>query len=147
MKVEQYFKWTGPIPTTAIETEPFWNACNQDQFLVQKCRDCGEVQYHYRAMCCHCWSDAVDDLPIAGTAKIWTLSVVEVNRSAQFAEWGVYATGVVELPEGVKVITRILAEDVHALKIGDDVTLAFAVAPTGQKVPVFVAMEPSRENH
>ena len=146
MKAENYYEWTGPLPSTSIETEPFWQACNQDRFLVQKCRDCGEVQYHYRAFCCHCWSDAIEDLPISGEGKVWTFSVVEVNRSPQFAEWGVYVTGVIEIPEGVKIISRILTDNPHQLRIGDDVKVAFATAKTGQKIPVFVASENSSED-
>ena len=131
--------WTGPLPTTVIETQPFWDACNRDVFLVQRCRECGETQYHYRAMCCHCWSDAVEDLPIEGSGKVWTYSVVKVNRSPQFGDWGVYATGVIEIPEGLKVISRIVTDTPEKIAIGTPVRLAFAQAESGQKIPVFIA--------
>ena len=139
MPIEAAYEWTGPLPTEVNETAPFWSACDRGEFLIQRCRDCNQVQYHYRAICAHCWSDNVDDLPIAGDGTIWTFSVVQVNRSPQFASWGVYATGVVELPEGVKVISRIVCDDPHSLKIGDPVQLAFAKAETGQQIPIFVA--------
>ncbi|RKE23882.1 hypothetical protein B0G76_8581 [Paraburkholderia sp. BL23I1N1] len=129
--------WTGPLPSTVNETQPFWDACNRSEFLVQRCQSCGRVQYHYRAFCCHCWSDEVEDLPIAGTGKVWTFSIVKVNRSPQFSSWGVYATGVIALPEGVKVISRILADDLDRLKIDADVRLLFATAESGQNIPVF----------
>jgi len=141
MKNDETLAWTGPVPTTVIETQPFWNACNKGQFLVQRCSDCGKVQYHYRAFCCHCWSDAVEDLPIQGTGKVWTYSVVKVNRSPQFSEWGVYATGVIEVPEGVKIIARITADDLERVRIGASVRLAFAKAPNGQQVPFFTVAE------
>jgi uncharacterized OB-fold protein len=141
MASETTLAWTGPVPTMVNETQPFWDACNRGQFLVQRCRDCNKVQYHYRAFCCHCWSDGVEDLPIAGEGRIWTFSVVQVNRSPQFASWGVYATGVVEVPEGVKIISRILAEDLDRLTIGMPVNLAFATAESGQNIPVFIATE------
>lgn len=141
MHNDEIVTWTGPVPTTVNETQPFWNACNKGQFLVQRCRDCGKVQYHYRAFCCHCWSDEVEDLPIAGTGKVWTYSVVQVNRSPQFAEWGVYATGVIEVPEGVKIISRIAANDLERVRIGAEVTLAFGKAQNGQQIPFFTVNE------
>ncbi|APA90517.2 OB-fold domain-containing protein (plasmid) [Paraburkholderia sprentiae WSM5005] len=141
MSTSDTLKWKGPLPTTVNETQPFWDACNRGQFLVQRCNHCGEVQYHYRAFCCHCWSDEVVDLPLAGTGKVWTFSIVKVNRSPQFADWGVYATGLVEVPEGVKIISRILTNDLDALRIGSDVRLAFAKADSGQQIPVFVVEE------
>ncbi|MFL6633570.1 MAG: Zn-ribbon domain-containing OB-fold protein [Massilia sp.] len=144
MQNNETMVWTGPVPTTVIETQPFWNACNEGKFLVQRCRDCGKVQYHYRAFCCHCWSDGVEDLPIAGTGKVWTYSVVQINRSPQFADWGVYATGVIEVPEGVKIISRIAADDVERVRIGADVRLAFARADNGQHIPYFVISEEAK---
>jgi len=130
--------WTGPLPSTVNETQPFWDACNREIFLVQRCRDCGETQYHYRAICCHCWSDAVEDLPLEGRGTVWTYSVVQVNRSPQFQDWGVYATGVVEVPEGLKIVTRFVTDAPDKVRIGMPVRLAFSTAPSGQKIPVFV---------
>ncbi len=134
-------EWTGPLPTIVNETAPFWDACNRGQFLVQRCRECGKPQYHYRALCCHCWSDEVYDVPLAGQGTVWTFSVVEVNRSPQFAAWGVYATGVIEVPEGVKILSRILTPNLDSLGIGSAVKLAFAKAAGGQRIPVFVASD------
>ena len=130
--------WTGEIlPTTCPETAPFWDACNQSKFLVQKCADCGKPQYHYRAQCCHCWSSNVADLPIAGTGQVWTFSVVNKNLTPAFASWGRYAVGVVELPEGVRVISRIETDDLDNLAIGAEVYLKFATASNGQNIPFF----------
>lgn len=140
-------RWTGPIPTMAVETEPFWKACNNNQFLIQKCKSCSLTQYHYRAICSHCWSDDVEDLPINGTGTVWTFSVVEVNRSPQFREWGIYATGVVEISEGLKIITRIVSHDLQDLKIGDPVELRFALAENGQKVPYFEIVRKPHANY
>lgn len=141
MNSNDILPWTGPSPTTVIETQPFWDACNRGQFLIQRCRDCGKVQYHYRAFCCHCWSDEVEDLPIAGNGTVWTYSVVKVNRSPQFASWGVYATGVIEVEGGIKIISRIAASDPDKVHIGAEVKLAFAKADNGQHVPYFILSE------
>jgi uncharacterized protein len=131
-------KWTGlMLPTKCPETAPFWEACNQEKFIIQKCQDCGKPQYHYRAMCCHCWSDNVADLPIAGTGTVWTYSVVNKNLTPAFAAWGRYAVGVVELPEGVRVVSKIDTDDLDSLAIGAPVNLKFALATDGQKIPFF----------
>jgi uncharacterized protein len=130
--------WTGTmLPSVCPETAPFWAACNNSQFLVQRCESCDKPQYHYRALCCHCWSDNVKDVPIEGTGKVWSFSVVEKNKTAAFASWGRYAVGVVEVPEGVKIVTRIDSDDLDALAIGTEVKLTFSVAGNGQKIPHF----------
>jgi uncharacterized protein len=134
--------WSGSaLPSVCPETAPFWDACNRSQFLVQRCRSCSKPQYHYRSFCSHCWSQDVEDVPIEGSGKIWSFSVVHRNNTPAFKSWGLYAVGLVELPEGVKVVTRIDAVDYDALAIGADVTIAFATADNGQMIPYFRAVQ------
>jgi uncharacterized OB-fold protein len=88
-------------------------------------------------MCCHCWSDAVEDVPLSGRGTVWTYSVNNRNLSAAFEAWGRYAVGVVEVPEGVKIISKIETPDPDAVRIGTPVRLAFARGSNGQNVPFF----------
>jgi uncharacterized OB-fold protein len=120
------------------ETAPFWQACDREVYLVQRCRACGQTQYHYRGFCAHCWSDQIEDLPIEGGGKIWSYSVVAKNRSPAFDGWGTYVTVLVEVPEGVKLIATLANCDPQTVKIGMRVKVAFAEARGGRKVPVFV---------
>lgn len=137
MNAESQEVWTGLLPTVCPETKPFWDACNDSKFLIQKCRDCGKPQYHYRAFCSHCWSDAVDDVAIAGEGTVWTFSVVNRNLTPAFASWGRYAVGVVEVPEGVKIVTKIETDDPDSLRIGASVRLTFARGDNDQSIPFF----------
>src|SRR5256885_5682481 len=95
--------WVGQMPVASPETAPFWEACNRDKFLIQRCDDCGKTQYHYRALCCHCWSSNVRDVVAAGTGTVWTFSVVEKNRSPVIAFPPPYVVGLIELDEGPRV--------------------------------------------
>jgi uncharacterized OB-fold protein len=131
--------WKGPIPTQCPETAPFWKACGESRFLVQFCNQCGKSQYPYRAMCCHCWSSDTRDVPAAGPGIVWSYSVVERSRTKPFSDWGPYVVAVVELPEGIKVISNIVGCDPHTVRIGMPVRLGFADAGEHGKVPVFVA--------
>jgi uncharacterized protein len=134
--------WTGEVlPTVCPETAPFWEACNQSTFLIQRCDSCGKPQYHYRAACSHCWSENVRDLPIAGTGKVWTFSVVNKNLTPAFSAWGRYAVGVIELPEGVFVLSFIDTPDLDNLAIGMDVEVKFKPASNGQYIPYFAVQQ------
>jgi uncharacterized protein len=68
---------------------------------------------------------------------VWTYSVVNKNLTPAFAAWGRYAVGVVELPEGVRVVSKIDTDDLDSLAIGAPVNLKFALASDGQKIPFF----------
>jgi uncharacterized protein len=133
--------WIGPTPSRSAETAPFWDACNRGEFLIQRCRNCGKVQYHYRAVCAHCWADAPEDVVASGRGAIWTFSIVHVNRSDVSAPAVPYAVVLVELEEGVRVFGNLVDTPLDQLEIGLPVEVAFAVAGDGQRVPVFKAVE------
>ena len=135
----ELLKWQGPIPTQCPETAPFWKACNEGRFLVQVCNHCGKTQYPYRAMCCHCWSSDIRDRAIGGSGEVWSYSVVRRSRTQPFSAWVPYVVAVIELPEGVKVISNIVGCDPDAVSVGMPVRLAFASAGERGNIPVFVA--------
>jgi uncharacterized protein len=135
--IETADTWVGRLPSRSPETEPFWDACNRNVFLVQRCRSCEKTQYHYRAICAHCWSSDLEDLEASGRGTVWTYSVVRRNRSPVFAEKVPYVVALIELEEGVSVFGNIVECDPDDVTIGLDVSLAFTVAEDGQHIPVF----------
>jgi uncharacterized OB-fold protein len=137
ISIETGDAWIGRVPSRSPETDPFWDACNRNVFLVQRCNACDIVQYHYRAVCANCWSSDLDDVEASGRGKVWTYSVVRRNRSPIFEAKVPYVVALVELEEGVGVFGNIVECDPDAIAIGQDVTLAFTVAENGQHIPVF----------
>ncbi|MBT2266113.1 MULTISPECIES: Zn-ribbon domain-containing OB-fold protein [Rhodococcus erythropolis group] len=129
--------WTGFVPAVTPETAPFWDAANDGVFLLQRCPDCGQTQYHYRALCSHCWSDKIEDFPSSGRGTVWTYSIVYKNRTPGYAEKVPYIVGLVELEGGVKVVSNILADDLEAVTFGTEVEAVFAETDGGQKIPLF----------
>ncbi|WP_368680754.1 Zn-ribbon domain-containing OB-fold protein (plasmid) [Rhodococcus opacus] len=136
-------QWSGQMPVASPETKPFWDACNEERFLLQKCPDCGRFQYHYRAFCSHCWSRNIEDYVSAGHGTIWTYSVVKKNRTPGYEGKTPYVVAIVELEGGTKVFGNVVDLDPDDAHIGMPVELIFAVADTGQKIPLFSASHPS----
>jgi uncharacterized OB-fold protein len=134
--------WTGWVPATTPETEPFWKAANEGVFLLQRCPDCGKTQYHYRALCAHCMSDKIEDFPSSGRGTVWTYSVVYRNGTAGYTEKTPYVVALVELEDGVKVITNVVGGDPEAVTFGTEVELTFAKTSQGQAIPLFKVVEP-----
>jgi uncharacterized OB-fold protein len=125
-----------PLPVVSPETQPFWDACREGKFLIQRCRDCGRYQYHYRGFCCHCWSSAVEDVPLEGTGTVWTFSVVHRNRTPQFAGLVPYVVALVEVEHGLKIVANVVNCDPESVEIGMTVRLVFVDA--GEfRVPMF----------
>lgn len=135
--------WNRPLPVASGETKPFWDACNRGVFLIQQCDDCRLFQYHYRGFCCHCWSKNVTDVPIQGTGEVWTFSVVERTRMPGFSELTPYVIAVVELTEGVRVLTNVINCDPASIEIGTPVSLTFVRATPEWNLAMF---EPVRDS-
>lgn len=129
--------WTGWVPATSPETQPYWDAANNGVLLLQKCPDCGKVQYHYRALCSFCWSDKIEDFPSSGRGAVWTYSVVYKNATKGYSEKLPYVVGLVELEGGVKFVTNIIGGDPEAVTFGTEVELTFAKTDAGQAIPLF----------
>ncbi|WP_284145047.1 Zn-ribbon domain-containing OB-fold protein [Natrinema halophilum] len=49
-----------PAPEANLETECYWRAASNGDFLVRECNDCGLVYHYPRSLCPDCFSDDVE---------------------------------------------------------------------------------------
>ncbi len=122
------------LPTTDLETQPFWDGMKEGKFLLRHCNACGADCYYPRPFCPSCWSDDVSWKEASGRGKVYTYSVVHVNDLPPFNERVPYVAAIVELDEGPRLMTNIegvpfeeLAADMPVVvdykPISDDVTI------------------------
>ena len=113
----------------------YWQSAADGKLVLQRCVDCGEFQFYPRALCAACggeteWVDA------SGRGTLYTFTTIRQNRSEAFVHLSPYAVGIVELDEGVRMMSNIvgceldqievgMALEVLLLKAADDVGLPF----------------------
>lgn len=119
----------GP-PAVNLETKPFWEATAKDEFLIKRCKDCGEPHYYPRTNCPFCFSDNTVWEKTSGEGEIYTFSAM--YRGGQ-----PYGIGYVKLKEGPYVLTNFVDCDLKALKCGQKVKVQFAETGSPYKQPVF----------
>jgi uncharacterized OB-fold protein len=131
--------WTRPtVPVESGETKPYWDAARRGELLIQRCRDCQKYQYHYRAFCSHCWFGAIEDVVASGRGTVWSFTVIHRNRTPGFLEDVPYVVALVELEEGIKVLSNIVDVDPAKVAIGDPVEVTFATTEDGAwSIPLF----------
>jgi uncharacterized protein len=117
-------------PEINPETEKFWAAVAEGHLSIGRCETCGEAHYYPRALCPFCLSADTRLERVSGKGSIYSYSVM---RTAPIP----YAIALVSLVEGPTMMTNIVDCDLHALKIGQRVQLAFSRSQSGQPVPVF----------
>lgn len=120
-----------PAPLINPESAPFYEAAARGEFLVGKCKACGELHYYPRRLCPHCFSDQTEWIPAKGGGSIYTYSTM--HRGVPIP----YTIAYVTLDEGVTVLTGIVDFAPGSLKIGQKVKAVFKQAEGGATVPMF----------
>ena len=98
--------------------------------LGGRCAACATLRFPHRAVCGACQGAEVEPVPLSHAGTIHTFTVVRRKPPGYLGE-APYAFGFVELPEGLRVISTILADDLEALTIGDPVHFELLTLGTG----------------
>jgi uncharacterized OB-fold protein len=95
-----------PRPTAAMA--PFWEALEQGRLTTTHCRSCGHLTFPPKVLCPGCWGQDLEWVELAGRGRLASFTEVCVAPS-YFAGEAPYVLGLVDLEEGVRVLTRIQA--------------------------------------
>ena len=87
------------------------------RFLIQHCRDCGRHVYYPREVCPHCGGSALDLVAPQGTGTVHAVTTVRRKPDAG----GDYNVSLIELDEGVRLMSRVEGVAPTAVAIGQRV--------------------------
>ena len=118
-------------PVTNAENQAYFDAAAKGKLLIKRCADCGEVHFHPRALCPHCFSDRTEWIEASGRGTIYTFSVSRRVGPIPFA------IAYVTLAEGVSMLTNIVDCDLDSIRIGQVVKVVFKPTEGGPPVPMF----------
>ena len=105
-------------------------AVDPPALLGGRCAACGVLRFPHRNVCAACQATDLALVPLATSGTVYTFTVVR-NKPPGYLGDVPYAFGFVELPEGLRVIATIAAEDVDAIAIGD--VVEFELLTLGSK--------------
>lgn len=100
-----------PLPTVTPLTEPYWSGLSDGELRYQRCRPCGHAWLPAREECPRCLADDWEWTPAGGRGRIVSWVVYHQAFHPAFAERLPYNVAVVELDEGPRLITNILAAE------------------------------------
>ena len=96
-----------PEPQPNIETQFFWDKVQEDQLWLQRCIDCGGKAFFFpRFFCPACLSRNVEWFQASGRGRLYTY-MINHRPPPYFANEAPYAIAVVELDEGVRMMSNI----------------------------------------
>jgi uncharacterized OB-fold protein len=130
------------LPTIEPETQPYWDAVRESRLLFRRCADCGRAHSYPRPFCPFCWSEDVPWEQASGRATLYTYSTVFFNDLPPFNERLPYVAAVVDLEEGLRLMTEIVDADPADLKLGMPLEVTFRPLDDTITAPFFRPVAP-----
>jgi uncharacterized OB-fold protein len=126
------------VPKVNPIDQPYWQGAAAGKLLIQKCKDCGKLQFYPRPVCIDCFSGNLDWVEASGKGEIHSFTWVRVPRNPAFREEVPICYINVILDEGIIMESRLVGRDVEKVKRGDRVKVAFQQTSSPEiKLPVF----------
>ena len=130
-----------PDPIQRIDTAFFWEACERGELVAQKCEKCDLLWHPPRPICptCHSTEKAVHKLSGKGKLLSWVRQV----RPAAFGFPESPIACLIELEEGIRLVSNLEGVEAEDIKTGMTVEVDFAKTSGDKAVPVFRAARAS----
>jgi len=97
-----------PRPEDAELTQPFWDAAKRHELVIPRCSRCDEYFWYPRAACPSCLREDWEWAPVSGKARLHTFTIVRQPGNPAFEDDVPYVYAVVQLDEGVRMISTIV---------------------------------------
>ena len=114
-----------PLPRGEEFNGEFYRFCRQHELRFQRCQACGTWRHMPRESCQACGSFDWTWEPVAGTGEVFSWTVIHRALHPGFSEDLPYAAVVVELQEGVRIVSHVLDLPVDQLRVGLPVRVVF----------------------
>lgn len=114
-----------PLPELEGFAKEFYGFCREGELRFQRCLDCRVWRHVPRELCAHCASWSWEWALSKGRGTIFTWTVVERALHPAFDDAVPYAPTVVELEEGVRLLSTIVDVEPADLEIGMAVEVVF----------------------
>jgi uncharacterized OB-fold protein len=124
-----------PIPDPI--TEPFWKAARRGDLSMQRCGSCKRLVFYPRSICPNCGSFELDWEILSGSGTIYSFSVVHRPAHPGMAGEVPYVVALVEVEEGVRLMTNIVECDPADVEVGMEVEVVFETLSEEIAIPLF----------
>ncbi|MGR6971469.1 bifunctional MaoC family dehydratase N-terminal/OB-fold nucleic acid binding domain-containing protein [Streptomyces cynarae] len=126
-----------PRPVINRDNAGFWEGVARHRLLIQRCGDCGTPRFPWLPGCNACGSPEWDTFEASGAGAVYSYVVLHHPPFPAFDP--PYAVGLIELAEGVRIVSNVTGVPYDKVRIGMPVRLAFERYDEELELPVFRA--------
>jgi hypothetical protein len=130
-------------PPVGAESGEFWEATREGRLLVQWCTACDKPIFFPRAFCPECGTTKVGEglewRTASGRATVYSYTVEQhpATSGATFSGGEPYVVALVELEEGVRMLTNVVGCPVSDVTVGMAVVVTWEPLSDGRQLPLF----------
>lgn len=126
-----------PLPGREGFAGEFYDWCRRGELRFQRCSACGAWRHVPRELCAACGSTSFAWSPSSGRGRVFTYTIVTRAMHPGFAERVPYAPAVIELDEGVRLLSEVIDCPPDELRIDLPVEVVFQEVAEGVTLPKF----------
>ncbi|GAB7102892.1 bifunctional MaoC family dehydratase N-terminal/OB-fold nucleic acid binding domain-containing protein [Streptomyces phaeofaciens JCM 4814] len=124
-----------PRPVVNRDNAGFWEGVRDHRLLLQRCADCAGLRFPWLPGCADCGCPDWDTVDACGEGTVFSYVVLHHPPFPAFEP--PYAIGLVELAEGVRMVSNVVGVPYDKVRIGMPVRLEFRRYDDELVLPVF----------
>ena len=125
-----------PQPLIDSDSQPYWEGLARGELRIQRCQACTRAVFYPRALCPHCFSDQLTWITASGKGTLYAFTVVH-QAFGPYAAEAPFIIGIIELEEGVRMMSRITDATREQVAVGAAVEVTFLATEDGVTLPYF----------
>ena len=131
-----------PLPLLEGLNGEFYAFCKNHALCFQRCSDCESFRHVPRELCAECGSNKWEWRASSGRGEVFTWTVADRPLHPAFVDAMPYAPVVVEMQEGVRVVSQVIDCAPSELEIGMAVEVVFEKVSDELTMPYFKRLNP-----
>lgn len=124
-------------PTATEVTRPFWEATREQKLLLQWCTACDKPIFYPREFCPGCSATSLEWRQASGRGEVYAVTVEHRPQMSSLRREEPFAVVLVELEEGVRMMSNVVGCPPDDVKVGMPVVLAWEPLSDGRHLPQF----------
>jgi uncharacterized protein len=122
-------------PPISEAAEPFWNATREGRLLLPWCTACARPVWYPREVCPRCLGSTLEWRESHGRGVVYACTVEHKAQTRALA--APYVVALVELDEGVRLLSNVVGRPPERVAVGDRVRVTWEPLSDGRRLPLF----------
>ena len=126
-----------PFPVPTPDNHGFWEACKRHELVIQTCSECHALRHPPRPICPQCHSGKLRWKPVTGMGTLYTYTITHQAIHSALQGRIPWTVIIVELDEGVRMISHLVDCPEEKLRVGLRVVVTFEDINEDISLPYF----------